>query len=232
MDDLELVLFGSFLVILIQTFIELRPASAVEDLLLMEQSFGGLVEFDSHDVQFAMATAALYDYRLNCGLLCFEDDLWFWVKLCSTVWFGEFLMNVFDDGRWIQNFHMDKGTIAGICDRLRPHVRKQDTTYRKAVPVEVRICVCLYKLAHGANILTCSEHFAIGRSTVGMCIREFVAAINLVYRGMISWSRGIEIGKLSLILKVGVAYRLSRVPMTVCTSQFLNLQCTLKTIIT
>jgi hypothetical protein len=50
MDDLELVLFGSFLVILIQTFIESRPTSAVEDLLLTEQSFGGRVELDSHDV--------------------------------------------------------------------------------------------------------------------------------------------------------------------------------------
>jgi hypothetical protein len=110
-------------------------------------------------------------------------------------------MNAFDDGRWIQNFCMDKRTIAGICDRLCPHVRKQDTTYRKAVPVEVRVCVCLYKLAHGANILTYSEYFAIGRSTVGMCIREVVAAINLVYHGMISWPCGIEMKEVMLDFK-------------------------------
>jgi hypothetical protein len=103
MDELELVLFGTFLVILVQTLIELRPSSAVEDHMLTYGTFEGCIDLDSNDVQFAMATAALYNYWVNCGLLCFEDDLRFWIKPKSTIWFGEFLMNAFDDGCWIQN---------------------------------------------------------------------------------------------------------------------------------
>jgi hypothetical protein len=128
MDELELVLFGILLVILVHTLIESRPASAVEDHMVTDGTFGGCIDLDSNDVQFAMAIATLYDYRVNCGLLCFKDDLRFWVKPRSMVRFGEFLMNAFDNGRWILNFQMDKTTVAGICDRLRPLIRKQDTT--------------------------------------------------------------------------------------------------------
>jgi hypothetical protein len=80
MDELELVLFGTFLVILVQTLIELRPSSAVEDHMLTYGTFEGCIDLDSNDVQFAMATAALYNYWVNCGLLCFEVDLRFWIK--------------------------------------------------------------------------------------------------------------------------------------------------------
>jgi hypothetical protein len=51
----------------------------------------------------------------------------------------------------------------------------------------------LYKLAHGVNILTCSELFAIGRSTVGRAIHEVVNSINVVFRSQISWPQGDEL---------------------------------------
>jgi hypothetical protein len=51
----------------------------------------------------------------------------------------------------------------------------------------VEICFCIiYKLVHGANILTCSELFVVGGSTMGLVLREVVMAINIVSRKLIT----------------------------------------------
>jgi hypothetical protein len=50
--------------------------------------------------------------------------------------------------------------------------------------------VTLYKLAHGANFLSCSEHFAIGRATIGQAIREVICSINVAFVDLIIWPRG------------------------------------------
>jgi hypothetical protein len=87
---------------------------------------------------------------------------------------------------------MGKGIVADMYYRLRGAIQKQDTKYRLAIPVEVRVCCCLYKLAQGANFLACSEKFAIGRSMVSLVICEVVRAINSVYRDVVQWPRGAD----------------------------------------
>jgi hypothetical protein len=82
---------------------------------------------------------------------------------------------------------MDKGSVADMCYRLRAAVQKQNTKYRLAIPMEVRVCCCLYKLAQGANFLACSKKFAIGCSTVSLVIREVVSAINRVHNHALQW---------------------------------------------
>jgi hypothetical protein len=47
---------------------------------------------DSHDLQLAISTVALFDYRQVVGLICFDDTLRNWVKPRSTTWFSDFLM--------------------------------------------------------------------------------------------------------------------------------------------
>lgn len=96
-------------------------------------------------------------------------------------------MAMYDDNRWIRNFRMNKATVTEISFKLQGCIAKTDTNYCLAVPVEVRICSYLYKLTHGANLLICSEHFGIGRSTVGLVLREVVTAIIAVYRDAIQW---------------------------------------------
>jgi hypothetical protein len=96
---------------------------------------------------------------------------------------------------------MDKEGVAELCSRLCPHIQKEDTKYRQAVPIEVRVCCCLYKLVQGATMLQCSELFAVGKSTVGLVIREVVAAINRVYAHVIHWPRGQEMREVMLEFK-------------------------------
>jgi hypothetical protein len=70
-------------------------------------------------------------------------------------------MSVYGDDCWLAHFRMPKAMIAEICNKVRHLIGKQDMRYRKAIPVEIHICCCLYKLAKGANLLACSEQFAI-----------------------------------------------------------------------
>lgn len=96
---------------------------------------------------------------------------------------------MYGDSRWIENFRMDKAIVAEITFRLSESIAKNDTNYCMVVPVKVRVCAWLYKLAHGASLLTGSENFAIGCSTVGLVLREVVSAINAMYRTVIQWHR-------------------------------------------
>lgn len=53
--------------------------------------------------------------------------------------------------------------------------------------MESRVCCTMYKLAQGANILVCTENFAIGRSTVGKVLREVAVAFNAKCNSLIQW---------------------------------------------
>jgi hypothetical protein len=101
-------------------------------------------------------------------------------------------MSLYDDSRWIEIFYMDKAVVAEMCYWLRASIVKQNMKYRMAVPVEVRVCCCLYKLVYGTSFLSCSEKFAIGRSTVSLVIHKVVQAINSIYRDAIRWPHGAE----------------------------------------
>jgi hypothetical protein len=101
-------------------------------------------------------------------------------------------MSLYEDSRWIEFFIMDKATVADMCYRLRDYIQKRDTHYRLAVPIEVRVCAALYKLAQGTNILSCSEKFVIGKSTVSVVIREVVGTLNNICGDLIRWPRGNE----------------------------------------
>jgi hypothetical protein len=201
MADAEVALLVGLYVVLLQAFSEAQCAHILEDDVVMDCNVGGMRNLDSQHLRIAMSTAALYDYRLAMGLLCFDDDLRYWVKPRCTLWFSQFLMSLYEDSRWIEFFRMDKGSVATMCYRVWGAIEKQNTKYRLAIPVEVRVCCTLYKLAQGANFLACSEKFAIGRSTISIVIWEVVRAINSVYRDVISWPRGADMRQTMLDFK-------------------------------
>ena len=77
---------------------------------------------------------------------------------------------------------MPKGVVLRLSSVLNPHVEERNTTYHKAVPVLVCVCCTLYKLAHGASLVQCSESFAIGVTTVYKILQDVVRAINIRFR--------------------------------------------------
>jgi hypothetical protein len=119
-----------------------------------------------------------------------SEDLGFWVKPRSTTWFSRFLLGQYREERWIQMFRMTKPAVFALSDLLKPHVQKQDTRYRLAIPVLVRVAVTLFKLTHGASLFVYSEMFVVGKSTCSIILRETVRAINDCLRHEIQWPSG------------------------------------------
>jgi hypothetical protein len=80
--------------------------------------------------------------------------------------------------------------VFNLAAVLAPYYERQDTRYRKAVPVRVRVASAVYKLVQGASLLIYSEQFAIGISTLSGTLRDVVQAVNTHFRGEIQFPRG------------------------------------------
>lgn len=135
-------------------------------------------------------TATLHHFRLCLVCNFLDEDLGFWVKPRSTTWFSRFLLEQYDNRRWLEMFRMTKAVVLSLSEVLRPHVQRENTKYRLAIPVLIMVACTLFKLAHGANLTVCSEMFAIGRSTVSVVLRNVVHAINNTFRYEIMWPSG------------------------------------------
>ena len=165
-----------------------------EDLTAEEDDILPIQCLDSSSVDMDIAThVVLQHWRLWAGLSALDEDLGFWVKPRSTTWFTKFLLEEYDDDRWINLFRMTKRSVFHLANILAPSISKKNTRYRLAVPVLVRVACTLFKLSHGASLLLCSEVFAVGRSTMSMILRDVVWAINVVLRKEISWPRADEV---------------------------------------
>ena len=67
-----------------------------------------------------------------------------------------------------------------LTDKLREKLQKTDTTFRKALPVDLKIAATLWKLATNADNRTICHLFGIARSTACMVSHDVVNGVNEV----------------------------------------------------
>ena len=60
--------------------------------------------------------------------------------------FSRFVLQEYDDNRWLENFRMTKAAVFNLTNLLRPYIVKQDTCYRRAIPPVISVACCLFKL--------------------------------------------------------------------------------------
>ncbi|KAH6945500.1 hypothetical protein HPB50_008790 [Hyalomma asiaticum] len=80
------------------------------------------------------------------------------------------------DSEFRAHFRVTRRTfryIISVCECMQ----RQDTAMRRAVPLDKRIAVGLYRLASSAEERTIGNAFGLGRSTVNTIFREFCAVI-------------------------------------------------------
>jgi hypothetical protein len=82
--DMEVAFLTSLYVILIQALGKCQPRYVVKDDVLMEGTMSAAALTNLQDCALVVSTAALYDYHLSTGLICFDNELRYWVKPCST----------------------------------------------------------------------------------------------------------------------------------------------------
>ncbi|CAF0950124.1 unnamed protein product [Rotaria sordida] len=76
-----------------------------------------------------------------------------------------------------ENFRIQRSTFGELVRLVGPHVFKNDTNYRAAIPVEKRIACVLYALGSSSELRTISHLFGIGVNTTGLIVHEFCNTI-------------------------------------------------------
>lgn len=133
------------------------------------------------------AVAALHSFRLWTSLQFLGDNLGFWVKPRSTTWFSRFVLEEYDDDRWVQLFRMTKTLVFSLADILKPLIVKRDTNYRLAIPVVVRLCCILFS---PSSSCTGDKHCASWRNLVASRCTAYANGIRLLPTMWTSWSCG------------------------------------------
>ncbi|XP_028293795.1 putative nuclease HARBI1 [Gouania willdenowi] len=100
-----------------------------------------------------------------------------WTTTRSTDWWERVVMTEFQPSDWLDKFRMSRETFFYLCEKLRPRLTRQDTSFRLALPLEKRVAVALWRLASNIEYRTISNLFGVGKSTVCRCVRDMCHAI-------------------------------------------------------
>ncbi|XP_077088405.1 uncharacterized protein LOC143740226 [Siphateles boraxobius] len=98
-----------------------------------------------------------------------------WAFNRATEWW-DVIVPGFTNAQWVQNFRMSEETFIYLYNKLRPVMERQDTSFRKCVPLKKRVAIALWKLATGSEYRTVGHLFGVSITTVCRCVQEFTAA--------------------------------------------------------
>uniref|UniRef100_A0A667ZQ90 DDE Tnp4 domain-containing protein n=2 Tax=Myripristis murdjan TaxID=586833 RepID=A0A667ZQ90_9TELE len=100
-----------------------------------------------------------------------------WVNPRPCSWWQHINTN-WSDTDWQRNFRMKFETFQHLCNILRPSLTRQSTRYREPVPVELRVAICLWRLATNLEYRSISHLFGVGISTACQITQEVVTSLN------------------------------------------------------
>ena len=101
-----------------------------------------------------------------------------WEQKREETWFKDVLED-FCNGNWKKDFRMSGKSFRELVALRAPRISKNDTSFRKAIPVEKRVAIGLWRLAT-ENVYRCiAKTFAIGKSTALKISKDFCSALRL-----------------------------------------------------
>ena len=96
-----------------------------------------------------------------------------WCFPRDQFWFETLLGGSFDEEWWKENFSISRNTFRFIARLVGPDLAKEDTNMCKALSVENRIAVALWRWATGDTYRSTSLQFGVGRTTALKAKKEF-----------------------------------------------------------
>ncbi|XP_046862392.1 protein ANTAGONIST OF LIKE HETEROCHROMATIN PROTEIN 1-like [Xenia sp. Carnegie-2017] len=116
----------------------------------------------------------------------------FWVDASKgTGLFWEKTIDMWkDDGLWLENFRMSKGTFDFIFDKINDTLLREHTTFRKAIPVPKRVGICLWHLATNEDLRSLAWRFGIGKVQPVKSITRFAKLLLTLLCLVIKWPTG------------------------------------------
>ena len=100
-----------------------------------------------------------------------------WVLERSQFWFGHLVLSHYENNIWREHFRISRQSFRFVCDLVRPKLARQDTNMRRAIPVEKRVAVALWRLATGNSYRSTGLVFGVGRCTAMKLKDEFCSAL-------------------------------------------------------
>lgn len=97
-----------------------------------------------------------------------------WSLPRPQLWFERLLNERSLDHWWKENFRVSRDTFDYICRLVGPVMTRQDTTMRRAIPIEKRVSASLWRLATGECYRSCGLMMGLSKPTVIKCCHEFV----------------------------------------------------------
>lgn len=92
--------------------------------------------------------------------------------------FWEQTVPLYNDVRFQKKFRVSRKTFYYLCEELRPYLRRTDTKFRNAIPVDKRIAIALTVLKGNCDFWTVADIFSVGTSTVSLCLYDFCESLN------------------------------------------------------
>ena len=106
--------------------------------------------------------------NVTCSMhVCFHRSTRFWDHI---------VMRSFTED-WIENFRVSRETFLYLCEQLKPVIQRQDTRFRKAICVQLRVAITLWCLATCGEYRTIGHLFGVARCTVCVIVHDTCAAI-------------------------------------------------------
>jgi len=147
-DELNVFSFVSFILALIMDANETLALTTISSNHAVQFSlYGSNVQYLEAPIKYSLSVAllALHNFRLCSSNYTLPDDISYWVKPRSTTWFSRFLLEQYNDSRWMSMFRMTKAILDNL---LAPIVEEKNTKYRLAIPILIRVACTLFKLTH------------------------------------------------------------------------------------
>ena len=104
----------------------------------------------------------------------------FWMINYGQTWFERLWANCFDHyfrEIWRREFRFSVEAFDFINNLVRDKMEKQNTFFRKAIPMEKRVAVALWRPATGNTYRSISKVFGIGLTSVAKIVYEFCESI-------------------------------------------------------
>ena len=85
-----------------------------------------------------------------------------WEQKREATWFKDLLQD-FRNGNWKKDFRMSGESFRELVALLAPRISKNDTSFKKSIPVKKHVAVGLWRLVTGNSYRCIAKTFAIGK---------------------------------------------------------------------
>ena len=95
-----------------------------------------------------------------------------WAYQREKLWFDSILNNQNFKQHWRSDFRMSQDIFRDIVRVVQPALKNRDTHFRRAIPIEKRVAIALWRLSTGNTFRTVTKTFGVGKSMAVQITRQ------------------------------------------------------------